>query len=104
MIRRKKPGRCTNGCRRCWSRPRTLCRFPALVYFLWLVGGLGHCLHLQLLLWLGPRLDLETGRFLHRRIVQHYSGWAIMALLYWACDKLIVQDPIDPTVFYRGGM
>ena len=76
------------------DRPLSVCR---------LFGGLGHCLHLQLLMWLGPRLDRETGRFLHRRITQHYGGWAIMAFLHWVCTRLVVGDPIDQTVFYTGG-
>ena len=96
--------RCAGGCHRCWSRPRSLRRFPCFVYFLWLAGGLGHCGHLHLLMWVGPRLDPETGRFLHRRILQHYGGLVVMGLLYWAVTHIRLPDPIDNTVYYTGAM
>jgi hypothetical protein len=74
------------------------------VSFLWLAGGLFHCGHLHLLMWVGPRLDPETGRFLHRRIVQHYAGLGLMSLLYWAVTHIRLPDPIDHTVYYTGAM
>lgn len=72
------------------------------MHFLWLAGGLGHCGHLHLLMWVGPRLDPETGRFLHRRILQHYGGLGLMSLLYWAVTHIRLPDPIDNTVYYTG--
>ena len=55
-------------------------------------------------MWVGPRLDPETGRFSHRRIAQHYAGLGLMALLYWATTSIKLPDPIDHTVFYTGAM
>ena len=49
---------------------RAQVRFRMLLYFFWVMGGVVHCGHLLILLCVGPRLHMETGRFLHRRILQ----------------------------------
>ena len=64
-----------------------------LLYFFWVMGGVVHCGHLLILLCVGPRLHMETGRFLHRRILQVnfwallFSSRVVVALVFVSCSS-----------------
>ena len=62
-----------------------------LLYFFWVMGGVVHCGHLLILLCVGPRLHMETGRFLHRRILQvNFCPWQPTVAVVSACHHRLM--------------
>ena len=68
-------------------------RFRMLLYFFWVMGGVVHCGHLLILLCVGPRLHMETGRFLHRRILQVNFAQTVLVLVLVLALVLLSCSP-----------